>query len=367
MDKRMVGKWCADDATINIFDETPLRMKMSFSSSGYYNFDPNCVYEKDGYLCYEINDEYFRMVYHVRYSDGRLDGFYTQHGRSTPIVYEKVDDVPEDLPEVYHPSEVYVPGSEQTRHEVLQQYAEYDRDDDCDCTDTFVLNEDAPEILEKYGYSEFMNGYTSEKDETVFRILDFVCDHFGHNGSAGMGSGRSIAELVEFAEGNDHKSNCRGLAMLLASLLRLNGIKARHITCMPYEEPFSDCHVVVDCLMPSGKRIMLDPTWRLYLRDSAGEFVSLPHLRELLIAGEPIFENPTADYNGNGFAKEYHRNYMTKNTFRFARCTLHKDGIDHCRGGSRYLELLPKGYPTDALVDEETEFVYNDIEFWKMI
>ena len=32
--------------TINIFDETPLRMKVSFSSSGYYNFEPNCVYEK---------------------------------------------------------------------------------------------------------------------------------------------------------------------------------------------------------------------------------------------------------------------------------------------------------------------------------
>ncbi len=71
MDKRLIGKWYKEDMgeTINIFDEMPLRMKMSFSSSGYYNFEPNCVYEKDEYLCYEINDEYYRMIYHVQYID----------------------------------------------------------------------------------------------------------------------------------------------------------------------------------------------------------------------------------------------------------------------------------------------------------
>ena len=66
---------------------------------------------------------------------------------------------------------------------------------------------------------------------------------------------------------------------MLVSLLRLNGVKAQHITCMPYEEPFEDCHVVVDCLLPTGKRIMLDPTWRLYLMDKNGEYISLPELR----------------------------------------------------------------------------------------
>ena len=42
MDQRMIGKWYnADRAeTINIFDETPLRMKMSFETSGHFNFEP---------------------------------------------------------------------------------------------------------------------------------------------------------------------------------------------------------------------------------------------------------------------------------------------------------------------------------------
>lgn len=369
MDKRLIGKWFKEDLgeTINIFDETPFRMKMSFTSSGYYNFEPNCVYEKDGYLCWEINDEYYRMVYHIRYEDGTLAGFYTQHGKTFPIQYTKIADLPEDAPFRYIPTEVYVPGTEKTRFEILTRYAGYDRNKSYGCSNEYVLGGDVPPILEKYRYSEYICGLDNTDDGIVFRLLDFVCDHFGHNGSGGSGSSRTITDLITFCEGNDNKSNCRGLAILLASLLRLNGIKAQHITCMPYEEPFDDCHVVVDCLLPSGKRVMLDPTWRLYLKDKEGDYVSLPHLRELLLADEPIFENPAADYNGTGFDQEYHRNYMTKNTFRFARCTLNKDGIDGRTENSRYIELIPKEYPTENFSENrKRDFVYNDLEFWQM-
>ena len=73
---------------------------------------------------------------------------------------------------------------------------------------------------------------------------------------------------------------------------------------------------------------MLDPMWRLYLKDKEGNYVSLSHLRGLLLADEPIFENPAADYNGTGFAKEYYRDYMIKSSIRFSRCTLNKEGVD---------------------------------------
>lgn len=372
MDKRLVGKWYKEDMgeTINIFDEAPLRMKMSFSSSGYYNFEPNCVYEKDGYLCYEINDEDYRMAYHVRYVDGELEGFYVQRGKTTQIKYIKLADVPEDAPYKYAPTElslIYVPNTDKTRIEILKQYAEYDRRTAYGVGNAFVLGGDVPQILEKYDYPKYINGLDNTKDELVFRLLDFVCDHFGHNGSGGLGSGRTITAIIAFCENNDNKSNCRGLAILLASLLRLNGIKAQHITCMPYEDPFEDCHVVVDCLLPSGKRVMLDPTFRLYLKDQTGEYVSLPRLRELFLADEPIFENSTADYNGTGFDKEYYRNYMIKNTFRFARCTLNKDGVDGRTENSRYIELIPQGYPTEKFSEsKKADFIYNDIEFWQL-
>lgn len=369
MDKRWIGKWYKEDMgeTINIFDETPLRMKMSFTSSGYYNFEPNCVYEKDGYLCYEINDAYYRMVYHVKLADGCLAGYYTQHGKEVPVKYTKISDTPEDAPQRYEPTEIYVPNTDETRFDILTKYAEYDRSCEYGSSVDFVLGGDVPAILEKYDYAKYTEGLDNANDELVFRLLDFVCDHFGHNGTKGLGNGRMINDLIEFCERNDGKSNCRGLAILLASLLRLNGIKAQHITCMPYEEPFEDCHVVVDCLLPSGKRIMLDPTQHLYYKDKDGAYVSLSRLRELLLAEEPIFENETASYNGGGFDKDGNRNYMTKNCFRFARPTLAKEGVDGRTETSRYIELIPKGYPIEKFSDNrKKEFVYNDIAFWKI-
>lgn len=369
MDIRLVGKWYKEEMgeTLNIFNEMPLRMKMSFSSSGYYNFEPNCVYEEDDYLCFEINDDYYRMVYHVKFSNGKLEGFYSQHGKETPIRYEKMSDVPEDLPFECRPTEIYVSGTNTTRIELLKQYAEYDRDKEYKCENEFVLGGIIPEILKNYNYFEYVNGLDNTNDEIAFRLLDFVCDNFGHNGTKGAGRGRTITDLITFCESNENKTNCRGLAIMLASLLRLNGIKAQHITCMPYEEPFEDCHVVVDCLLPSGERIMLDPTSRLYYKDKNGRYVSLPHLRELLIADEPIIENSTASYNGNGFSKDYNRNYMIKNTFRFARCTLNKDGIDGRTEDSRYIELIPRDYPTENFSQKRKEdFVYNDNDFWRI-
>ena len=264
----------------------------------------------------QIGTDVLPLALHV--VEDRIDLFIGQRvDAPEPVSYTHLDvykrQTPEDAPQRYEPTEIYVPNTEETRFDILTKYAEYDRSREYGSSVDFILGGETPAILEKYGYSKYIEGLDSSSDELAFKLLDFVCDHFGHNGTNGMGGGTTIPELIGFCERNGGKSNCRGLAILLAALLRLNGIKAQHITCMPYEEPFDDCHVVVDCLLPSGKRIMLDPTWRLYLKDKDDEYVSLPHLRELLLAGEPIWENPTADYNGQGFTKEYHRNYMTKN------------------------------------------------------
>ena len=222
--------------------------------------------------------------------------------------------------------------------------------------------------MEKYNYSYYVSGLSNSTDDIVFKLLDFVCDHFGHNGGSGLPNGRGISDIIEFCEKNNNQVNCRGLSILLASLLRLSGVKAQHITCMPYEDPFDDCHVVVDCLLPSGNRIMLDPTWRLYFKDKEGKYVSLPRLREILLAEEPLFENATAGYNNSEiFNEEYYRNDMIKNTLRFARCTLNKDGIDGRRSGSRYIELIPNGYPIDDFYkSRKADFVYNNLEFWEI-
>ena len=260
---------------------------------------------------------------------------------------------------------VSVPESQKSRQELVQEFAAYDRTKEESYETKYHLGGEFPTILEKYNFLEYIKGLDATSDEIVFRVLAFVCDHFGHDGGCNLTDKRTITGLIEFCESNNNKANCRGLAMLLASLLRLVGVKARHITCMPYEDPFSDCHVVVDCLLPSGKRVMLDPSWRLYLKDAAGEYVSLEHFRELLLSGEPVYANADASYNGGDFDLEFYRDYMTKNTIRFSRGTLYKDGLDDY--AARAVVLVPANYPIKNFARlNQKDFVFDDRAFWRM-
>lgn len=251
---------------------------------------------------------------------------------------------------------------EEARLEILKKYGEYD-----DCAETkkysavFVLNNDAPKILQKYDYSKYFNRRFENPDDIVFAALDFVCDNFNHAGDVRLPKGRSMAEIIKASEKIGKKTNCRGLSLILAELLRMNGIKARHITCKPYEEPFSDCHVVVDCLMPSGARIMLDPTHRLYFTDDDGKYVSIERLREGIIRGEDFCPNPNASYNGGKFDYADYKEYMTKNLLRFAA----NFNLDDSKADKPAfaIELIPKGYSTDGF-SKKVKFVTDSVSFW---
>ncbi len=114
MDKRIIGKWydSGGKLTINIFDEYvngEPKLLLSFGYSGYYNMAPNCSYEKDGYLCFELNDKYYRMVYYLKYDGSTLGGYYTQFGKSTDVKFEKLSDAPEEGEYRYEP---VIPGTD---------------------------------------------------------------------------------------------------------------------------------------------------------------------------------------------------------------------------------------------------------------
>lgn len=256
------------------------------------------------------------------------------------------------------------PVPQESRINVLKKYAEYDLNHKEEgYVYTFQMGNEPPAILEKYDYTEYLEGVEPASDKLAFRLLDFVCDHFHHDGNAVIGNAHRMVDIIAVCEKNDGKTNCRGLSLILASLLRMNGIKARHITCMPYEEPFNDCHVVVDCLLPSGKRVMLDPTMRLYLKDADGEYVSLEQFREGMIQGADFFGNQDASYNGGGFDKEFYLQYMSKNLFRFSQTLHHEDVKNESKLGR--IELVPKGYPVKDFPDK-SRFVYHPAVFWSM-
>lgn len=250
------------------------------------------------------------------------------------------------------------------RIDILRKYKSYDIDKKSrKYSNRFVLRNKEPEILLKYDYMTYCNKQFDNKDDIVFSMMDFVCDKFKHDGHTPIPGRRSLAGVIRGYEKMDSKTNCRGLSLILAEILRMNGIKARHITCKPYEEPFEDCHVVVDCIMPSGKRVMLDPTYRLYLVDGNGEYVSLEHFREGIIEGTKFYPNVNASHNGGTFNYDDYKEYMTKNLVRFNTNYILDDSMPDSIMSE--IELIPKGYNADGHV-KRVKYIYDPKLFWNM-
>lgn len=235
------------------------------------------------------------------------------------------------------------PVPDESRIDILRRYSDYESQQEIPKHSMqMVLTRPAPEILDKYNYRSYCVADPNNKDAIVFSMLDFVCDNFSHTSDAALQSDHSIVGVIKSCEKNGLKTNCRGLSIILAEALRMNGIRTRIVTCKPYEEPFEDCHVVVDCLMPSGTRIMLDPTYRLYLTDDSGKYISLAELREGIIAGKTFHHNANSSYNGANFNYHDYIEYMSKNVFRF-NTNYNQDDTDSVFSE---IELVPIGYAT---------------------
>lgn len=259
---------------------------------------------------------------------------------------------------------VNIPMQDKPRIEILREYAAYDMKQKKHCSYRFELGKQPPAQLEKYGYAEWIKGLPADSDELCFALFDFVCTNFHHDGSVSFCHGKRMADIIEACEAGGQKTNCRGLSMILAALLRMHHVKARHVTCMPYEQPFGDCHVVVDCLLPSSKRIMFDPTYYAYFTDKEGEYVSVRRLREILISGDALFENKEASYNGEPFDKAHYIDYMSKNTFRFDAGRIYADVKEERVLGR--IELVPKDYYTQFLRGWRGIVVNPDM-FWDIV
>ena len=78
-----------------------------------------------------------------------------------------------------------------------------------------------------------------------------------------------------------------------------------------------------------------------------------------------VLANADASYNGGDFDLAFYRNYMTKNTIRFSRGTLYKDGLDDY--AVRAVVLAPANYPVKNFARlNQKDFVFDDRVFWRM-
>ncbi len=192
-------------------------------------------------------------------------------------------------------------------------------------------------MINIYGLDKMMDGRSDF--EIMQSLLDLVGKNFTHNGSVIFPAQTDALSVITWHNKNEGVE-CRGLSVILAEMLRTCGIEAKAIMCIPSSEPSEECHVLVHAYSRSlGQWVMLDPTYRLMLRDRDGRPMSLPMLREALAKEEPLYPNASAGRNGQPFSLDFYRAYMTKNTFRFACAT------DFYAGGDRFAD-------TDSQIDE---------------
>ncbi|MBQ8186026.1 MAG: transglutaminase domain-containing protein [Clostridia bacterium] len=357
-----IGKWKSaspyQECVMDIFSRGNDRVTILISFPGFrsFGFAPHSYWIEGDTLIWQINDTYNSGRCEVTLTDGHLRGTYTQlgHGNFPPVDFEKVSDEP-SIEQDHSP--IPLP-DDKSRVEILREFAAYGEAEEPVVTE-FVLGEALPEEMTALGFAEYVKDKTGA--EIAYACLDFVCDHWHHNGSSGMPRGRYLMDVVKFADENDHAVNCRGLSVILGILLRHVGLKAQHVTCLPYEYPFTDCHVVVDCYLPDGGRVMLDPTYRLHFTDDGGNPVSLPALRQHLIDGTAVHPNPSSGYNGGTFDTENYRDYMAKNTFRFSKGSLNRDGLDE----SGQIMLIPAGYPVEKTEPgSQAKILHHPDAFW---
>ncbi len=354
------GQWSSPvpwNTKMNFYaDGDKVRLILHISSF----FPPIDFFMEGNSIVWQINDARNRGRCSITWDGEAFVGTYTQigHPKFDPVRFVKTSDVPEEIKE----TEPNIPLPDKSRIEILRENAGYG-EMTAPVETEYRLGGEVPAVLAKYDYASYIEGKSG--DDVAFACLNFICDHFHHYGSSGMPPyrTRALTDFISYCSEHENRTNCRGLSIMLADLLRLNGIRAAHITCMPYEDPFNDCHVVVDCHLPSGKRVMLDPTHRLWLYDDEGEMVSLPRLRQMLINGENLTPCSVAAYTGGpgGFDIDDYREYMSKNMLRFSKGRINEDGNDE----REEMALCPKGYPADKMNRSSDCIVLQDpAAFW---
>jgi hypothetical protein len=254
--------------------------------------------------------------------------------------------------------------------DILKEYAEYgDIKSDVKFEFKFDERENVLDIIKNYNLDELVKDKSDV--ETAITLMHWFCKRYRHgNPPGGLAGKRTPQAIMEFADKNKNRTNCRGLSLALVQLIRAYNIKAFHITCSPYENPFNDCHVVVCVYCESlGKYIMLDPSANLYLKNKAGEIIGVEEFRDILIADGELFVNAENTNWGNEGSMENldgYRDYMAKNLIRIERYNLNGYGID----GNGQVILIPEKYmQNEAKNFDETEqkdFITSREYFWEV-
>ena len=378
---RFIGQWKREDESRILSirqnnENKNVEVKISWIPDGGHNFPALYTECDENSLYFFHNDRFNRAEYILTLTnDDLLKCEFMQVGLTDePFItnYERISHTPYDL----EPPKPTVAFKDGAKIDILKEYAEYgDIISEVKFEYKFDERENMLDIIEKYNLDELVKGKSDV--DTAIALMHWFCARYKHgNPPGGLAGNTTPQELMAFADKNDGRTNCRGLSLVLAQLIRAYNITAFHITCLPFEQPFDDCHVVVCVYCESlGKYIMLDPSNNLYLKNKNGEIIGVDEFRNIIINGGEL--HPNEDWFNNNWNagisgnKDYpgymsYCDYMAKNLIRIERYNVNAYGVD---GGGKVI-LIPEKYMQNEAknFDEGTQknFITSREYFWQI-
>ena len=224
----------------------------------------------------------------------------------------------------------------------------------------------AEEIMEYFCLDSLYDACASTWEKTL-AIGKFVATNIPHDNQKEYPEYVNAIGLWEYTKTVAPAFNCRLHSILNYELLTAAGIKARYITCLPYDRNDNDCHVVNEVwLTETGKWVMIDTDMRRYITDKKGNLLSLAEIREHFINDKKLvvyhgFDNPSSEIS-------YYHAYMAKNTYWF--CCWGDLGFyqedyktfPESKLRSRYYALVPEGFETFSGKEITT---HDPEQFWR--
>ena len=224
----------------------------------------------------------------------------------------------------------------------------------------------AEEIMEYFCLDTLYDAGAATWEKTL-AIGEFVANNIPHDNQKEYPEYVNAIGLWEYTKTVAPAFNCRLHSILNYELLTAAGIKARYITCLPYDRNDNDCHVVNEVWLPeTGKWVMIDTDMKRYVTDRKGNLLSLAEIREHFINDRKVvvyhdFDKPSSKIS-------YYHAYMAKNTYWF--CCWGDLGFyqedyktfPESKLRSRYYALVPEGFETFSGKEITT---HDPEQFWR--
>ena len=224
--------------------------------------------------------------------------------------------------------------------ENLRAHVEYD-DIACEPVMTYELNN--PEVL-AYIKDKGIDVDNHQDFATVCELMKKTCELISHDGVNYRHDDENygtIAQMEQAAKQNNY-TNCRGVAIILAGVLRAYGFPANVVECCPADTESIEIHVVCEAYIKQlGKTVLLDPSHNLVYFNN-GVPVSLMELRNVLVEGnlDGITLSEGSSHNGKEVTIVSLLGYLSKNMMYF-RKAIHSDESSEIIGDN-VICLAPK-------------------------